>query len=61
MYQNEGWQKPLEIWWMLIPGINILVGLRQIHFLSEYWAKKQDQEILDPLVKQIPWLFKQSI
>ena len=59
MYRDEGMKEPLKIWWMLIPGINILVGFRQIHFLSEYWAKKQNQATLDPLAKRIPWLFEQ--
>lgn len=56
MYRDEGWHEPLTIWWMLIPGINILVGFRQIHYLSEYWAKKQGIEIGDRLVKFIPLL-----
>ena len=54
MYRDEGMEEPLTIWWMLIPGINILVGLRQIHYLSQYWAKKQGMEISDRLIKFIP-------
>ena len=54
MYRDEGWDEPLTIWWMLIPGINILVGFRQIHYLSQYWAKKQNREREDRLVKYIP-------
>ena len=60
LYRDEGLPEPLEIWWMLIPGINILVGFRQIHFLSKYWARKQNQEINDPLVENIPFLFKEA-
>ena len=54
MYRDEGMEEPLTIWWMLIPGINILVGFRQIHYLSQYWAKKQGTEISDRLIKYIP-------
>jgi hypothetical protein len=57
MYRQEGWDEPLAIWWMLIPGLNILVGFRQIHFLSAYWAKKQNQPTSDRFVKMIPFLF----
>ena len=41
MYRDEGLEPPLTIWWMLIPGLNIWVGFKQIHFLNEYWARKQ--------------------
>ena len=54
MYRDEGEEAPLTIWWMLIPGINILVGFRQIHYLSEYWAKKQNIATSDRLIKFIP-------
>lgn len=57
MYRDAGWDKPLTVWWMFIPGLNLLVGLRQIHFLSEYWAKQQDVEVNDPVVRSLPFLF----
>jgi hypothetical protein len=44
MYTEEELEPPLTIWWMLIPGLNIWVGFKQIHFLSEYWQKKQQQQ-----------------
>ena len=42
MYLDEGLEAPLTIWWMLIPGLNIWVGFQQIHWLSEYWIRKQE-------------------
>jgi hypothetical protein len=57
LYRNEGLPEPLVVWWIFIPGLNLVVGLRQIHFLSEYWARKQDLSINDPLTKSIPFLF----
>ena len=57
MYVDEGWDRPLKIWWMLIPGLNILVGFRQIHFLSAYWARKQGVAVTDSWAKFMPFLF----
>ena len=34
----------------------VIVGLRQIHFLSEYWAIKQDVTVKAPVAKSIPLL-----
>ena len=42
MYEDEGLEPPLTVWWMLIPGLNIWVGFKQIHYLSEYWQRKQE-------------------
>ena len=31
-------QPPLHAWWALLPPpLDVVVGLRQVHFLSEYW------------------------
>jgi hypothetical protein len=57
LYEQEGLPKPLVVWWIIIPGLNLVVGLRQIHFLSEYWARKQKIEVNDPLADNIPLLF----
>ncbi len=56
LYRDAGIKEPLIVWWMFVPGLNLIVGLRQIHFLSEYWAKKQDIAINDFLAKSIPFL-----
>ena len=42
LYRQEGWDEPLVVWWIFVPGLNVITGLRQIHFLSQYWAKKQN-------------------
>lgn len=54
LYRREGMKEPLTVWWLFIPGLNLVVGFRQIHFLCEYWAKKQDVSVDDPLAKAIP-------
>jgi hypothetical protein len=43
LYRDEGWEEPLNVWWS-IPiffPFNIIVGLRQVHFLSEYFYRKR--------------------
>jgi uncharacterized protein (DUF1499 family) len=57
LYREAGLKPPLTIWWMLIPGMNIWVGLRQIHFLSQYWAMKQETPSVDPVSKALPLFF----
>ncbi|MGB3652438.1 MAG: hypothetical protein WBA41_14640 [Rivularia sp. (in: cyanobacteria)] len=56
LYRDAGMKEPLVVWWMFLPGLNLIVGLRQIHFLSQYWAQKQDITVNDFLAKSIPLL-----
>lgn len=56
LYIAQGWNPPLISWWIIIPGLNLIVGLRQIHFLSEYWAKLSDTPAPDPIAEKIPFL-----
>jgi hypothetical protein len=56
LYKQKGLPKPLVIWWIFVPGLNLIVGLRQIHFLSKFW-QQQREEFEDPLVQFIPFLF----
>lgn len=56
LYRREGLKEPLVVWWIFVPGLNLIVGLRQIHFLSAYWAMKQDLTVEDPIAQSIPFL-----
>ncbi|HEY9697733.1 MAG TPA: hypothetical protein V6D10_10750 [Trichocoleus sp.] len=56
LYEEAGLKKPLTVWWIFVPGLNLIVGLRQIHFLSEFWANQQGIEVSDPIAKTIPFL-----
>lgn len=56
IYQDAGMKKPLAVWWIAIPGLNLVVGLRQIHLLSEFWAQQQGVEGNDPIAKLFPFL-----
>lgn len=61
MYREAGMKEPLVVWWLFVPGLNLVVGLRQIHFLSQYWAMKQEQSIVDPIAKALPIIFATGI
>jgi hypothetical protein len=56
LYAQEGLKTPLTVWWMFIPGLNLIVGLRQIHFLGQYWAEKRGLVVQDPIAKNISFL-----
>ncbi|MGG6297101.1 hypothetical protein ACQ4M4_22130 [Leptolyngbya sp. AN02str] len=57
LYQSAGEPQPLEVWWLFIPGLNLLVGLRQIHFLSQFWQQQRGKVANDPLAEALPILF----
>ena len=48
LYKQEGLEEPLTVWWCwpIFFPLNLVVGLRQVHFLSQYWYRKRE---LDPL------------
>jgi len=49
LYREEGLQEPpLKIWWCLpiFFPFNLIVGLRQVHFLSQYWYRQRG--VADP-------------
>lgn len=38
-------EPPLYVWWALLPPpLDVVVGLRQVHFLSEFWRVKRGYE-----------------
>mmetsp|Transcript_27491 Transcript_27491/g.33343 ORF Transcript_27491/g.33343 Transcript_27491/m.33343 type:complete len:300 (+) Transcript_27491:67-966(+) len=38
-------EPPLHPWWALLPPpLDVVVGLRQVHFLSEYWRLERGEE-----------------
>ncbi|WP_232317177.1 hypothetical protein [Anabaena sp. CA = ATCC 33047] len=56
LYRQAGMKPPLIVWWLFVPGLNLIVGLRQIHFLSKFWSEKQGVIVTDPLAENIPLL-----
>jgi hypothetical protein len=44
---------PLQPFWALIPGVNILVAARSVHFLSQAYGADKDE---DPVAELLPWV-----
>lgn len=45
--------RPLTPWWVIVPGLNLVVGLRSVHFLATAWgANPRD----DAVVAYFPFL-----
>jgi hypothetical protein len=37
-------EPPLHVWWAFLPPpLDVVVGLRQVHFLAEYWKEQRRQ------------------
>lgn len=60
LYCQAGLKAPLVVWWLFVPGLNLIVGLRQIHFLSQYWAIKRGETVNDPIAKNLPLFFSEA-
>jgi len=56
LYSETGQEEPLTVWWLVFPGFNLVVGLRQLHFLAEFWACQRGQTLQDPLVDFFPFI-----
>lgn len=49
---------PLYEWWAILPPpLDVVVGLRQIHFLSEYWRIQRGEEYDQDIVAEILFPF----
>jgi len=44
LYRSKGLTEPLLVWGLLVPGYNFVTGIRQIHFLSKFWALERGEE-----------------
>ena len=62
LYQEEGLlqKEPLPLWWTLpvFFPFNLIVGLRQVHYLSNYWYRQRGIETPpeDPIVTFFPFI-----
>ena len=61
LYRQGGMKEPLVVWWIFVPGLNLIVGLRQIHFLSQFWANQQGITVKDAIAESIPFLSANEI
>ncbi|MBW4539186.1 MAG: hypothetical protein KME43_08560 [Myxacorys chilensis ATA2-1-KO14] len=60
LHRQAGLKEPLIVWWMFVPGLNLVVGLRQIHFLSKFWAQIQGEDVKDPIADGLPLFFSNT-
>ena len=61
LYEADGQDRPLNLWWTLpvLFPLDLVVGLRQVHFLSQYWYRKRDRRVpppLDPVADFFPFI-----
>ncbi|GAX19382.1 hypothetical protein FisN_4Lh361 [Fistulifera solaris] len=59
LYREEGLEEPLSLWWTLpiFFPFDLIVGLRQVHYLSQYWYRKRNMEApVDPVVDFFPFI-----
>lgn len=63
LYRGIGKMEPLQSKWLVVPGFNIIVGLRAIHFYSEYlsFMDPQRESKPDPLATTLPFLSVHSL
>lgn len=52
--KERGEEPPLHEWWALLPPpLDVIVGLRQVHFLAEHWAAVRGEELpADPFATE---------
>mmetsp|Transcript_32116 Transcript_32116/g.92176 ORF Transcript_32116/g.92176 Transcript_32116/m.92176 type:complete len:375 (+) Transcript_32116:56-1180(+) len=62
LFQEEGRPAPLDPWGLLVPGWNFVTGIRQIHFLAEYWAQQRGEELpRDAFAELFPFARKPTL
>lgn len=45
LFAEKGEPPPVHAWWALLPPpLDVVVGLRQVHFLAKYWADVRGDE-----------------
>lgn len=64
LYENDEGTMPLQLWWCLpfFFPFNLIVGLRQVHFLSQYCYKQRGSLALsDPVADFFPFIKKSEL
>mmetsp|Transcript_49346 Transcript_49346/g.143022 ORF Transcript_49346/g.143022 Transcript_49346/m.143022 type:complete len:363 (-) Transcript_49346:38-1126(-) len=62
LFEEEGRPAPLDAWGLLVPGWNFVTGIRQIHFLADYWARQRGQELQrDAFAELFPFTRKPTL
>ena len=46
LLEEQGEEAPLHAWWAILPPpFDVIVGLRQVHFLSLYWSGRRGKAL----------------
>merc|ERR1719203_533125 len=62
LFMEDGRPAPLDTWGLLVPGWNFVTGIRQIHFLAEYWALERGEELpRDAFAELFPFARKPTL
>jgi hypothetical protein len=64
LYEEDGRERPLHLWWTLpvLFPLDLVVGLRQVHFLAQYWYRKRNRKgavpppPVDPVADFFPFI-----
>jgi hypothetical protein len=53
LFQKLDGEAPLYAWWALLPPpLDVVVGLRQVHFLAEYWRLQRGDEYQKDIIAE---------
>jgi hypothetical protein len=62
LFEEEGRPAPLDPLGLFVPGWNFVTGIRQIHFLADYWARQRGEELpQDAFAELIPFAKKPTL
>ena len=62
LYASKNLQEPLLTWGLLVPGYNFVTGIRQIHFLSKFWAMERGEPMQpDAFCEMFPFSTKEQL
>lgn len=62
LYEERGDAPPLSVWGLLLPGYNLVTGIRQIHFLAKNVAEERGEEpLVDPFCAAFPFTTKPDL
>eukprot|EP00441_Pelagodinium_beii_P026427 CAMPEP_0197668584 /NCGR_PEP_ID=MMETSP1338-20131121/69741_1 /TAXON_ID=43686 ORGANISM="Pelagodinium beii, Strain RCC1491" /NCGR_SAMPLE_ID=MMETSP1338 /ASSEMBLY_ACC=CAM_ASM_000754 /LENGTH=336 /DNA_ID=CAMNT_0043248011 /DNA_START=38 /DNA_END=1044 /DNA_ORIENTATION=- len=62
LFEEEGRPAPLDPLGLFVPGWNFVTGIRQIHFLAEYWAIQRGEELpRDAFAELFPFARKPTL
>jgi len=58
LYAQRGAPEPMLPHWVVVPGFNLVAGLRSLHFLAAHWAHERGDSDSDrePLADRFPFL-----